>query len=290
MEQLRASPISKMLERYAQEESRIQQAMEAMRSPWLDAREALRSIGGFAEMQSIGHALRTMPAFDQRLTEALRVDLGDWRDRVTWPDAVFVDPIARSEFYVSHGFDTGLTDFPAPAFEESLALAGLGGEPPTLLEIYGAPIPPSTDDDEEEALSRTNTAHDWLLRLETQLRWFIDEVMTSEFGPDWAKHRLPNGMYDKWQDKKRVAEQAGGRPWPLIAFADFTDYEVLICKRYNWREAFSSVFRRQESIRETFQRLYPLRICTMHARPITQDDELLLYVEVRRLISAISRD
>lgn len=47
-------------------------------------------------------------------------------------------------------------------------------------------------------------------------------------------------------------------------------------------------FERQESVRESFQRLYPVRNDTMHARPITQDDELLLYVEGKRLMRRIA--
>ena len=44
---------------------------------------------------------------------------------------------------------------------------------------------------------------------------------------------------------------------------------------------------RPESVRESFQRLYPVRIDTMHSRPVTHDDVLLLYVEARRLMNMI---
>jgi hypothetical protein len=50
---------------------------------------------------------------------------------------------------------------------------------------------------------------------------------------------------------------------------------------------FAPVFRRAESVRESFQRLYPIRLCTMHARIVTQDDELYLFVETKRILSAI---
>ena len=40
-------------------------------------------------------------------------------------------------------------------------------------------------------------------------------------------------------------------------------------------------------MQESFQRLYPIRICTMHARLITQDDELYPYVEIKRILAAI---
>ena len=284
MAEFTASPVSEALTRYAEQTSSFQRAVEGMRTPWLDVQESLRSMGGFAALQGIGHALKDMPAFGHNLADALRVDLGDWRDTITWPTKVFTDLGARADFYVGLGFDSALTNFPAPAFEESLRIADLRREPPPLVDRYGSPIP-ATDDD-EEGLVRTNMAHDWLLRLETQVRRFIDEQMTEAFGPDWPKHQLPKGLYDQWQDKKQKAQKHGGRERSLIVYADFTDYAPVICKRDNW-SVFAPFFNRPESVRESFQRLYPVRLDTMHARPITQDDELLLYVETRRLSKAM---
>jgi hypothetical protein len=73
----------------------------------------------------------------------------------------------------------------------------------------------------------------------------------------------------------------------LIAFADFTDYEKIICRRDNWKEVFAPFFDRPESVRESLQRLYPVRLATMHARLITQDDQILLYIETKRLLKAM---
>ena len=50
---------------------------------------------------------------------------------------------------------------------------------------------------------------------------------------------------------------------------------------------FKPVFGRAEDVRESFQRLFPVRITTMHARLITRDDELLLLVETKRVLKAI---
>ena len=55
----------------------------------------------------------------------------------------------------------------------------------------------------------------------------------------------------------------------------------------NWKGAFKSVFRRPEDVRESFQRLYPVRIVTMHSRIVTLEDELLLMVETSRVLKAI---
>lgn len=289
MADLQTSQLSEAVMKITEQTSAVQRAMESMSRPWFDAQEKMRSLTSFAELQGIGHALRNMPTFGENLSAALRIDLGDWRDSITWRPEMLADMGARSEFYAGLGFNRALTDFPAPAFQESLDIAGLRREPPTLVELYGEPIPRS-DDDREKVFERTSRAHDWLQRLESQLRAFIDEQMTRKFGADWPKRRLPNGLHDQWREKKRKAEQAGAPDRPLIAYADFTDYEPVICKRDNWSELFGVFFVRPESVRESLQRLHPIRLDTMHARPITQDDELLLYVEARRLIKLIARN
>lgn len=287
MQEFQQSPAAEAMARYATGAAEIQRAMEAMHTPWLDAQEALRSVTGFAEIQGIGRMLETMPVFDDAVCTALRVDLGDWRNRITWPEPVLTDMAARGTFYEDLGFDTSLTDFPAPAFRESTEIAGLRREPPPLVDAYGAPVPRAEDEDDEEALVRTNMAHDWLLRLETNLRDFIDARMTAVFGAEWPKHQLPNGVYDQWRERREAAVKAGRHPMPLVAYADFNDYERVICKKDNWSQVFSAYFGRPESVRESFQRLHLIRLDTMHARPIGQDDELLLYVEVRRLVRVI---
>ncbi|WP_340123926.1 Swt1 family HEPN domain-containing protein [Methylobacter svalbardensis] len=254
-----------------------------MRAPWLDMQNALSSLGGFAELQKIGHSLASLRPFDDRLTEILRADLGDWRDNITWPKAILDDLGARSDFYVERGLNSDLTNFPALAFAESLEVAGILREPPSLVERYGSPLSVSEDKDFEEDLERTNRAHNFFLRFETQLRNFIDEKMTEAFGSEWPKQRLPNGLYDKWQEKKHKAENSRELVFPIICYADFTDYVHVICKRDNWRQVFEPFFGRMDSVRESFQRLYVPRISTMHARPITQDDELFIFVEIKRL-------
>jgi hypothetical protein len=277
-----------MAKRFAEDSESLKSAIAAMQTPWVDVQESIKSMAAFAELQGIGHSLASMPSFGDHLAAELRVDLGDWRDRINWPTNIFTDLAARSEFYVNLGFNTRLADFPAPAFSQSLEIAGLHREPPPIVVLYASPVPRAESDDEEAGFVRTNVAHDWLQRLESHVRRFIDKLMTRQYGSDWTKHRLPNGLYDQWKEKKQKALEAGASDRPLIAYADFTDYEQVICKRDNWREVFGSFFQRPESVRESFQRLYLVRLDTMHARLITQDDELLLCAEVRRLFRVIA--
>lgn len=260
-----------------------------MQSPWLDMQEPWRSISGLSGLHGIGEVLQSGPAFGPELSETLRLDLGDWRKKIAWPTEIFTDLGVRADFYVDLGFNADLTYFPEEAFRECLRDAGIFRERPSLAESYGMPVAAAEKAEEEEGFDRNNQAHDWLQRLETQIRQFIDKMMTEEFGPDWPKHRLPNGVHEQWRDRKQqeaMQGRSGGHP--LIAYADFTDYERVICKRDNWR-VFEPFFHSRESVRESFQRLYPIRVDTMHARPINQDDELLLYVESRRLIGRIGK-
>jgi len=262
-----------------------QRFLEAITTPWINSAEAARSASAILELQGIGNALRTVKGFDLGLTTALRQDLGDWRDKITFLESALIDPVARTDFYVTRGFNTALTDFPEAAYHQTLDLAGLDGDRLNL-ELYGSVVRPSVDTNEEAGLQRTNKCHDWLQRFERRLRQFINDTMTAQYGSTWPKKRLDQKLYEKWEDKKQRAESSG----TILAFievADFTDYETIICKQDHWREVFESRFKRKESVRESFQRLQPIRLATMHARIITKEDELYLYAEVVRLLSAI---
>ena len=257
----------------------------AISRPWMREIDAARSATALMELQGLGSALRSVQGFDSTLTTALRADLGDWRDRIAFPQVVFEDPVGRTEFYVERGFNSALTDFPEDTFQESLVLFGLDvatqdvTERPDTME--------ARDATEEAAFRRTNKCHNYLQRLERRLRQFIDEAMTSQYGADWAKKKLTPQMFESWESKKSRAENSGVIITMFIEVADFTDYEAIICRKDHWREVFQGRFKRQESVRESFQRLYPIRLATMHARFVTKEDELYVLAESMRLLSAI---
>ena len=88
-------------------------------------------------------------------------------------------------------------------------------------------------------------------------------------------------------NRQAKAHDDGEPVQPLIAYADFTDYVKIILRGGNWDQVFKPVFRRETLVQEAFQRLYPIRRCTMHARIITQDDELYLFTETQLLLKAM---
>ena len=282
----RLGAVSSFLKRHESELLAQQSIVKAMDIPWLRNLQEIQSITCFRELHSIGSALKSFHGFDPGLTAALRSDFGDWRDRITFPESVFVEADARVEFYVDRGFNQSLTDFPEVAFAQGLELAGLH-DGTLLAEADWIDITPSDDPVEEAAYQRTNRCHNYLQRLERRLRLFIDKAMTAQYGPDWPKKQLPRDLLENWESKKSKAE-AYGTPLSLfIEVADFTDYEKIICKKQHWQEVFQPRFRRQESVRESFQRLYPIRLATMHARFVTKEDELYVVAEATRLLRAI---
>lgn len=257
----------------------------SMSRPWMREIEAARSVTALMELRGLGSALRSSQGFEETLTEALRSDLGDWRDRISFPQGVFDDPIVRTEFYVERGFNLSLTDFPEETFREGLVRVGLDSDSKDEVEWPKAMY--AADAIEEGAFRRTNKCHNYLQRLERRLRQFIDEAMTAHYGADWPTKQLPPLILESWEKKKSRAENSGVILRMFIEVADFTDYEAIICRKDHWREVFKGRFKRQESVRESFQRLYPIRLATMHARFVTKEDELYVLTESMRLLSAI---
>ena len=284
--QFESTEILGTVERYGTRISDIQRAMNSMHTPWLNKLDEPGSIAGFARLQGIGHALSTMPAFGSQLTASLRVDLGDWRKKISWPTEIFDDLFARTSFYTEHGLNPALTGFPNSAFNEIITTTGLRGTPAPV--AIGYDFDPAAEEAEEElAFQRTNDAHDLLQRFETEVRKFIDERMKAVFGTDWVTQRVPGGMREEWIQKREAARKNGERERPLIVYSDFTDYEQVITRKDNWEKVFKQPFRSKLSIQESFRRLYPIRICTMHSRPITHEDELYLVVETKRIRGAM---
>ena len=267
--------------------SEFQRAIESIESPWLDVNNKLGSVQRLLELRDIGELISQDATFDAAVAENLRTNLGDWRDAITWPDEIWTDFGARAKFYTDLGFDPDLTDMPAPAFREAAATT-IQSEPPSLVNAYRPPEPLVQPGEEAESLSRTRSTRDWLQRLESQLRQFIDTEMTGAFGADWPRHELPDHKYDEWKSKQETAGRPGESSCPLVAYADFNDYVQVVCKRDNWEQVFGRFFERRETIRESLQRLQPIRNDTMHARPITQHDELLLHVESKRIMRCIA--
>ena len=262
----------------------LQRWMQNISTPWLHIGNEMQSVQGVVGLYGIGSALRDLSPYSLDLTDLLRLDLGDWRE-VTLPEDVEDDPVERSSFYEDLGFNIDLTAFPNETFEQLITEADVRTPDVSLLEDY---YPASTAEEiEEQGFERTNRAHDLLMRFETHVREFISERMEDEIGQNWVRQRIPGNMRAEWEEKQRRDPNQSKQALPLIAYADFADYVDIICRNDNWNDLFQLTFQRKQSIQESFVRLFPIRLAAMHARIITQDDELYLHVETKRILKAI---
>ena len=255
----------------------LQIAMGNVHSPWLQKASPATSGMALSEILAIGRGIDTLKPFDDRLTAGLREGLGDWRAPLTATADTFLDPIKRSEFYYSQGFDRNLTNFTPSAFNDSLRIARL------------TPDVEDPKDEHEEGLARARSAFEVLQQFETQMRRFIVSIMSQAFGPKWMKQRVPGPLLAQWRERQRIAMEHGQDELPLIEYADFTDYKAIIERNDNWTEVFKAIFVRRDDITEAFQRLFPLRLAVAHMRVLTLDDQLLLQVETKRMLKAIAK-
>ncbi len=261
-------------------------AAQSFGAAWINVDSPLSSLRAAYELNGIGNALNSLQPFGSHLTDILRPSLGDWRN-LTIPPQIYETPLERIDFYAGQGFNLELTHFPVPAFSLILDAAKLRPKslPLTVRKHRGGFAIDSEADE-----SMMGFAYDLLFTLESRMRKFISEVMVTRFGEQWFVRQVPGEMRRDWETKRSAALEHGEAELDLIAYADFTDYVTIICRRDNWEGVFRRVFLRKENVQEAFYRLFPVRLCTMHARPITLADLLLLIVESERLLKAIGVD
>jgi len=260
----------------------IETTIASISVPWIKLETPNLSIAGFAALQGVGAAVRHIGTFDSGVLEVLTRNLGDWHGLPKWPKRILENSDLRTEFYVQHGLNKSLTDFPKEVFDAGLDSAGLGNADLGVLEFEEVFAEPESDDN--RAIRRRAIAcFEILYIFEEKLRLFIDRELSSKFGPEWPKSRLPAGMKDSWVAKKDMGAAPGGTSGALIDFADFTDYEKIICKKDNWRDVFAPFFARPELVQMAFYFLRPIRLTIMHARKPTYNDELYLRAEVTKL-------
>jgi hypothetical protein len=268
---------------------RLKAEVNGLSKPWVDAKIAFASIQAFSELQGIGAAVRRLPAFSSVLTDALRIDLGDWRTAPTYDPRKMLEPSARTELYVAQGLNRELSAAADEAIAAGFNVAGLAVNyltSPSLEQFVPSDAIPA----ETAARRRMGMCFDILWKLERELRDYIDRLMTAHYGKNWPKQRLPPAMLADWNEKAEKLETQGRPVERLIEVADFTDYVHIICRSDDFKLLFVAGFRSEAgSVRESFNRLMPLRLATMHARVITKQDLLYLVSESARLFSAMGK-
>lgn len=251
------------------------------KTPWFDTRLEDASIKRVLAFANIGKAVNNARPYDAEISEQLRAFLGDWRDPKTWTHRQITSLEFREQNYEFPNNDLYLARVPIAAFVELIKRANINRIPP-VIERYAGLVRRDAAAVGSFMLPRTQTAVDCLTALESHIRRFIETAMLDVHGENWIAY-IPEEMSERWLARQAAAAEEDASRRPVIAFADFADYIRIIESRYLWRHAFRRIFEDQENLRETFERLHVVHYDAIRGRPISQTDELLLYVETNRL-------
>jgi hypothetical protein len=266
-------------------------AAKSLREPWVDITNPLESARGLASLMDVGKSLQEYP-FDTSVSEALRHQLGDWRILPNIPNHLAEDSLYRRTTYYENGLNTSLNALPTSSFGEILEAAHIVA--PAALQGPRKGISGKAQNQKLDSLRSPDhrfpemvMAYEICHILEKNMRKFITVVLVGDGGATWIKRHVPPDIQADWAKRMEAAEQDGENRKDLIEFAELGDYPKIICRKDNWK-LFENVFRRKESVQESFNRLIPLRRIVAHHRELNKEDILLLLVEVQRLCKAMT--
>lgn len=129
-----------------------------------------------------------------------------------------------------------------------------------------------------------------LKTLESNLRECVEKEL-SKLDIDWWKTRVPGDVRENCE--KRVNDRKRPYPWielldaSPLHFADFPDYQKIICRSDNWRDSFETIFVTKETIHSKLQELEPIRNDIAHSRSISTESANLLSIYEGQITRAI---
>jgi hypothetical protein len=277
-------------------------AAESLKLPWMDADHPLESARGLAALVEIGSALKGNP-FDTMKSEALRNVLGDWREMPSLSERMLADAGKRRSFYYEKGLAPGIAALPRSPFFGTVRSTQASSPPAAITAASGENTEKAASTLEPAAVVQSEaevaevvasdrpsremvTCYEIFHMLERKLRRLVESALEGAVGPNWSSQRIPPDVLGQWRDRKKKAEDVGETGKRIIEFAEMGDYPKIICRKDNWK-LFEPTFQRSELLRESFNRLIPLRHAIAHHRELSNEDLLFLQVEAWRLCKAM---
>ena len=169
--------------------------------------------------------------------------------------------------------------FPVPVYSSVLSSAGFQFR----VEAIGGV--PSDNGDDSGVFDPQHAS--LLQQVEHRLRVAVENELQELAGENWHRSRVPGPTGQRWRERKEKDHQERGDSFPLIFYADFTDLSEIMCRRDNWNDAFQRVFVSKEDLKVSLRRLSPVRKAIAHNRPLVRTDQLILFSEACRILTAL---
>jgi len=169
---------------------------------------------------------------------------------------------------------------------------GAGAPDTVARDLWAARIDDQLEDflseEEKEKIGREEKRI--LLGLEEKIRKCI-EVRLSSLTSDWWTNRVPPDIRTHAENRKRRNKKPwpwyGERDRPIHYYIDFSEYQKIIIKKDNWREAFAPVFKDENITSAKLAELEPIRNNIAHNRKLNTKEFEHLKLYASDLISCI---
>ena len=154
------------------------------------------------------------------------------------------------------------------------------------LSFASTPIPQAVESSEPNTVFNSQY---WKIftQLEQTLRQLVAQRLETLAGSNWIRQRVPQELSRRWEKRMEKDRADGRQVYSAVQYSDFMDLVVVIKRNDNWREVFQEIFRNQNEIEVSFQRLHRIRNAVAHSRPLSRVDVLTLVSESAYIFRAL---
>ena len=255
-------------------QSSVAQRMATLTAPWAMKDYLGVSIVGFSRIARLHDVSTGAAPFAPQTAEVFEEELGQ-----PVPFDADDEPEDRESAAMDAGLNPELIAFPEPVYPSVLFSAGFE------LRIEAIGNIPSEKGDDSGVFDPKHAS--LLQQVEYRLRKVVETELRELMGKNWYRSRVPGPTWQRWRNRKKEDRQQRGDSFPLIFYADFTDLSDIICRKDNWNEVFHRLFVSKGDLQVSLQRLSPIRKAIAHNRPLVRTDQLILFSEACRILSAL---
>ena len=255
-------------------ESSIRQRMAAIDVPWAVTENVEVAGAGFARIARLHDVSTGVAPFGSRADEIFEAELGR-----PVPFDADVESKDRDIAAIEAGLNPEVVAFPRPVYPMVLFSAGF------QLRIESAPRIVSDGGDSSGVL---DSQHKTLFaEIENRLRMVVETELKKLVGDRWYQLRVSGEIWKGWEKRKEKDHQERGDSYPIVYYAYFTELPQIICQKDNWNDVFHQYFESKEDLQVSLQRLNAVRKALAHNRPLVKSDQLILFSEGCRILTAL---
>ena len=245
--------------------------MTKLAVPWAFKEHPALSVTGLVRLASLRDIIAEADPYTMPVSGFCQREIGD---------PVPFDPEAAPEEREAAAIDSGtnpeVVAFPPTAYPSVLVVAGFE------FNLPGMDAPKSERGDTTGVFDSRD--RELFHQVEHHLRNLVSTELNRAAGSRWIRRRVPEDTRKKWDERKQEDQDRRGDSYALIYYADLMDLSDIICRKDNWKDVFSPIFKDPNDFQVAMRRLNPIRHAIAHGRPLVRTDQLVLCAEAVRLL------